>query len=415
MTQTLAVGRAFAWARHFHPGASSFVRARLDSAWCVPWGAAARTPGQMVLNQFTVEGSQDGPRWAGDIFAFASADAAPAYFDAWRVWGRINCSALCLAGAGTAACHFVGLARQCTGESPLTSHLCDHYGGTNQSAAYFAPFSGRQTAALGVTMAAAGGAGGALARPRPQWRRMERLPYPLLHPTNETHAHHRGAGAAPIRKIVADLERRRADTCPGCMPDCLPRGKVMYHRKKMHGRRRACRNDFQSLRCQFRAQREAWLDQAPPRERAALEAQGAVWDAQAAEAKAAKLRRSGGHAGPGLRPPAAAASGARAAEPTPSQHGGAAGLGLGSAGGAAAAERGGDAEWRPFAAQGHVRRSRAPGEGEEAEEAEGAPSRPGASGAGRSRAGAERAAAGALRVAEAALDAQWAGVRMPTA
>jgi hypothetical protein len=234
MTQTLAVGRAYEWARHAHPGAAGFVKARLDSAWCAPPPAAARLPDTLVLNKITAEGA-DGPRWAGDLYAWASGDVAPAYFESWRVWRTIACSALCMAGSGTAACHFVGLARQCTGESPLSSWLCDHAGGSN---------------------ATAGNAARALGLARPDWRQMERLPYPLVHAVNATHARQRMGRPVPLRELVALLDKRRAATCPTCMPACLPKPKKARRKAAPRAsREKQCAYDYQSLHCQFAAQR----------------------------------------------------------------------------------------------------------------------------------------------------------------
>lgn len=235
MTQTLAAGRAYEWALAHHPGAGSFVRARLDSAWCAPQGAVARGTSVLVLNQYVVEGNQNGVRWAGDIFAFMTKDVAPRYFEAWRIWRTINCSALCMAGSGTSACSFVGLARACTGETPLTAWLCTQHGGLNHSSS------------------------------RPQWWRMERMPYPIVEGQNGTGLVHTRMGKTMTAEaLVRKLDARRAATCPACMPHCLPGGKVMRARKRFKGRSSSCTADYQSLGCLFRAQqRDYWRREGP--------------------------------------------------------------------------------------------------------------------------------------------------------
>jgi hypothetical protein len=69
MAQTIAIGRAWEWARRFHPTAKAFVRARGDAPWCVPRWAEMNTS-LVVVGWASTEDSlvEGGRRFAGDDY-----------------------------------------------------------------------------------------------------------------------------------------------------------------------------------------------------------------------------------------------------------------------------------------------------------------------------------------------------------
>jgi hypothetical protein len=222
MVQTLAVGRTWEWARRFHPAPRAFVRARVDSMWCLPEGAADeealvvldwqsfRAPG---VGGVSVDGRSRA--FAGDNFGLVSARLASAYFEAWRVWTTVDCTKICLAGAATAECAISYLAlRMCSGEQPLTAHLCAHAGGGGDN---LAPGPSCNGSAAGLSASSQQQRG----RVRPWWTRLERgLIQPFLSPLNQTHARRRG-GRAPvtIQQAVALVMKRERDAigCRSCV------------------------------------------------------------------------------------------------------------------------------------------------------------------------------------------------------
>ncbi|KAJ1622134.1 hypothetical protein T492DRAFT_1149280 [Pavlovales sp. CCMP2436] len=223
MAQTIAIGRAWTWARRFHPDAKTFVRARLDSTWCLPkWAEMNRS---LVVVDF--QSTQDslvegGRRFAGDNFGLVSSDIAPAYFEAWRVWSKLDCSRICLMGSGTAECATSYLPRigflslGCSGEFPLTAHLCEHAAGRGD---------------LAENRCAASGNGGqsAVDRQRPTWRRIARQPNPYFIPvgSNDTLVAKRRNARQPLTFAAAaalmDMREYHPvyGMCKPCGTDCL--------------------------------------------------------------------------------------------------------------------------------------------------------------------------------------------------
>ena len=102
--QTLSVGRAYEWARHVLGEHRFYVRARLDdSGWCVPPPAfLPRGEAWVVFDgvgeQLALDGSR--VRFFSDRYALVPATLASAYFEAWRIWSRVDCSHPCRAGYG---------------------------------------------------------------------------------------------------------------------------------------------------------------------------------------------------------------------------------------------------------------------------------------------------------------------------
>lgn len=91
--QTLALGRAYEWARAFAPGARLFVRARLDMAFCAPDLRNSPALPRRMLVADSESDSITGGRFVYDLGAIMSADAADDYFGcaltAWPALGRI--------------------------------------------------------------------------------------------------------------------------------------------------------------------------------------------------------------------------------------------------------------------------------------------------------------------------------------
>jgi hypothetical protein len=133
LVQTLAVGRAFAWAKALLAPAQLYVRVRLDSAACAPDLNSERAKqtwppsgprGLLMLNDVRRD-RVTGAQWARDMLAIASSDVAPAYFEAWRIWDPFNCSNTCFATGGSNLADTVhpAMACYCLGELPLSKHL----------------------------------------------------------------------------------------------------------------------------------------------------------------------------------------------------------------------------------------------------------------------------------------------------
>ena len=124
--QTIALGRAHAWARRFFPRARMYVRARMDGLFCVPPHGALQPDTRKLL--VTMEGKHDevtGTYQLDDQLAVLSADVADIYYGAWRVWSPFNCSNTCYAGGGSNAADAVTLelTRACSGEVALNKWL----------------------------------------------------------------------------------------------------------------------------------------------------------------------------------------------------------------------------------------------------------------------------------------------------
>jgi hypothetical protein len=107
------------------------------------------------------------------LVGMVTADLAPAYFEAWRVWSSIDCSRHCLMGSGTAECATLPANWRatvgCSGELALTAHLCKHAAGRGELAEKRCAASGkgRQAAAVGRLLT---------------WRRITRKPGPFFLP-----------------------------------------------------------------------------------------------------------------------------------------------------------------------------------------------------------------------------------------
>ena len=89
--QTLAVGRAYQWAKlHFPWEASFYVRVRLDDVgWCLPVGLPSASNWLLLNNVHMFHNMSTQQRsllWVSDRFGVAPARAAPIYFGAWQIW-----------------------------------------------------------------------------------------------------------------------------------------------------------------------------------------------------------------------------------------------------------------------------------------------------------------------------------------
>lgn len=194
--QTLAIGRAYAWARQHLPHTSVYVRARLDAALCAPPlpQPALRAARATLVATLYEQDSVTGTRWLSDAYAAMSADVAARYFEAWRVWRPFNCSNVCYAGAGSNACDGLKplLSMLCTGETPLTKWMCD------------ARWGGR----VGGPGGRGGGATNAVHALTPDWRFIgdRKLGYMIFR-----------RWLPP----VAYMARIYANMCPSCWPQCV--------------------------------------------------------------------------------------------------------------------------------------------------------------------------------------------------
>lgn len=126
--QTLAVGRAFEWARAYFPSAQLFVRARLDGLFCVPFQERPHVIRNLLVAMDGVSDRATGAHQIDDVFAIMSADIAQIYFGAWRVWLPFNCSNTCFAGNGSNVGDAIMLDQTllCSGEAPLNKWLTAH-------------------------------------------------------------------------------------------------------------------------------------------------------------------------------------------------------------------------------------------------------------------------------------------------
>jgi hypothetical protein len=210
LMQTVAVGRAFEWARALLPTATGFARGRIDSLWCAPSSPSAHPPGTLVLDAFSCEEGHGGSRWAADTYAFMRAEDAPRYFEAWRVFATMSCEMPCMAANASLACLTFYPALTCSGETVLSAYLCDSFGGSNASWV------------AAARHAAAGGVGTALAA-RPRWLRFDRTPlmYVTPHAVRKDILRTRRKGFTNATTLLELLQRRRDVQCPRCAPDCL--------------------------------------------------------------------------------------------------------------------------------------------------------------------------------------------------
>jgi len=130
VVQTLAVGRAYEWARHFTAAAPPrlYVRGRTDFALCVPDVRGKQVPPRTAVVAMAHRDALSPNVMADDRVAQLAPDAAAIYFSAWRVWTHINCSRPCYAGGGepSAVAIWPANGRLCTGEVPLSMWLSRH-------------------------------------------------------------------------------------------------------------------------------------------------------------------------------------------------------------------------------------------------------------------------------------------------
>ena len=96
--QTIAVGRALAWARHSFSWESDFyIRARNDDLmWCVP--DKPPPSGYIAINNIYPR-TQRGGLAVSDRYAIVPRTIAHMYFDAWKIWEtNVSCTHNCFAG-----------------------------------------------------------------------------------------------------------------------------------------------------------------------------------------------------------------------------------------------------------------------------------------------------------------------------
>lgn len=245
--QTLAVGRAYDWARFYLPTSAAadasssgvVVRARLDGVACVPPAPAAPRPSALVVNSLNLDGLTAAALF-NDQYAAMSAELAPTYFGAWRVWRPFDCSRICFASAGDLhAGQYVGLAQRCTAEVPLTMWL-----GARGLLRGLRPGSGGKAA--GVPALRSLGENVVLRDPRhPRWRppRAPQAPAEAVAhvgpPTRGT-PDEDAAGAAAAREALADSLRERL--CPACWPDCMAAPRRNWRHCALFGARNPCHN-----------------------------------------------------------------------------------------------------------------------------------------------------------------------------
>lgn len=121
--QTIAIGRAYEWARLYFPPHKYYIRARLDAPWCIPTNLP-RVP-FIAMNHYK-ELIDDKPTTyvPSDRFAMVPISLASIYFDAWKVWKKVDCNDFCRAGAGNTTANKIG---ETGGECALSARLNGYY------------------------------------------------------------------------------------------------------------------------------------------------------------------------------------------------------------------------------------------------------------------------------------------------
>ena len=104
--QTLSIGRVYELARHIFGSHRFYVRARLDdSSWCIPpVQTLPRGDAWIVVDGFGAgRTAPDGThvRVFSDRYALVPARLAHVYFEAWRIWSKVDCTHPCHAGHGS--------------------------------------------------------------------------------------------------------------------------------------------------------------------------------------------------------------------------------------------------------------------------------------------------------------------------
>lgn len=197
LPQTFAVGRAYDWAIHFFPHSSYVARARLDAPSCMPSDSElTHLPAAPILvtNQFELPR----PRLylPSDRFAFVARSAAPAYFEAWRIWSNaIQCAHPCYAAGVRGEHALFRLHGEASGEcGPNVSQNIFNGCGECPLAAWLSNSHER------LTLALAPSTGG-----------------PIVRQLNHSFATYQGSEdhPLPIAQVISELheKRRKQHTC----------------------------------------------------------------------------------------------------------------------------------------------------------------------------------------------------------
>ena len=117
--QTFAVGRTLHWALHFFGAHRYYIRARIDGPWCIP-GDMPKEP-FIGMNTYKVMSDEEGSSYfPSDRFAIVPWGLRDVYFDAWKVWMRVDCGDPCIAGRGNRTANKI---RWSSGECPLSAWM----------------------------------------------------------------------------------------------------------------------------------------------------------------------------------------------------------------------------------------------------------------------------------------------------
>jgi hypothetical protein len=122
--QYISLARSLDWATSTFPPHAYYVRARLDAPWCLPDNVGPEP--FIAMNQYWVLRTANlTSLFPSDRFALMPRRALPYYFDAWKVWAPLDCTAgaLFMSNGNMSANQFEWV----SGEAVLSAHMNKRY------------------------------------------------------------------------------------------------------------------------------------------------------------------------------------------------------------------------------------------------------------------------------------------------
>jgi hypothetical protein len=122
--QFISLSRSLEWAITSFPPHAFYIKARLDAPWCLPVDVGSEP--FIALNHYKILVSENlTSHFPSDRYALVPRSLLPYYFDAWKVWLPLNCTAgpLLISNGNTTANQWLWN----SGEAVLSAHMNKFY------------------------------------------------------------------------------------------------------------------------------------------------------------------------------------------------------------------------------------------------------------------------------------------------